>query len=101
FYPGDQTIAYETQADDSPNIVVGIENPNAEADYYFEVQGTDIRGGGIITVYLDTKAGDLLINAAKLNNEGSFDLYLTRITDEIEDEYSAEGIALKEGATIY
>ena len=101
FYPGDQTIAYETQADESPNIVVGIENPNAEADYYFEVQGTDIRGGGIITVYLDTKAGDLLINAEKLNNEGSFDLYLTRITNELEDEYSAEGIALKEGATIY
>jgi hypothetical protein len=101
FYPGDQTIAYETQADESPIIVVGVENPDAEADYYFEVLGADIQGGGIITVYLDTKAGDLLINAEKLNNEGTFDFYLTRITDELEEEFAAEGIALNEGAVVY
>ena len=101
FYPGEQTISYETQADESPFIVVGVENPDAEADYYFEVQGADIQGGGVITVYLDTKAGDLLINAEKLNNEGTFDFYLTRITDELEDEFSAEGIALKENAIVY
>lgn len=101
FYPADETISYETQSDESPNIVIGIENPDAEADYYFEVQGADILGGGIITVYLDTKAGDLQVNAEKLKNEGSFDFYLTRITDELEDEFSAEGIALKEGATVY
>jgi hypothetical protein len=101
FYPGDQTIAYETQADESPFIVVGVENPAAAADYYFEVQGADIQGGGIITVYLDTQAGDLLINAEKLNNEGTFDFYLTRITDELEEEFAAEGIALNEGAIVY
>ncbi len=101
FYPSEQTISYETQADESPVIVVGVENPDAEADYYFEVQGADIQGGGTITVYLDTKAGDLLINAEKLNNEGNFDFYLTRITNELEEEFAAEGIALKEGATVY
>ena len=101
FYPGEQTIAYETEADESPFIVIGVENPEAEADYYFEVQGADIQGGGIITVYLDTKAGDLQINAEKLNNEGSFDFYLTRITDELEEEFAAEEILLKEGAVVY
>ena len=101
FYPSEQTISYETQADESPVIVVGVENPDAEADYYFEVQGADIQGGGTLTVYLDTKAGDLLINAEKLNNEGSFDFYLTRITDELEEEFAAEGIALTEGAIVY
>ena len=101
FYPADQTIAYETAADESPYIVIGIENPDAEADYYFEVQGADIQGGGIITVYLDTKAGDLLINAEKLNNEGTFDFYLTRITDELEEEFAAEGIVLNQGAVVY
>jgi hypothetical protein len=101
FYPADEIIAYETQSDESPNIVIGIENPDAEADYYFEVQGADILGGGIITVYLDTKAGDLQVNAEKLSNEGSFDFYLTRITDEFEDEFSAEEIALQQGATVY
>ena len=101
FYPSEQTIAYETQADESPFIVIGVENPDAEADYYFEVQGADIQGGGIITVYLDTQAGDLLINAEKLNNEGSFDFYLTRITDELEEEFAAEEIILSEGAIVY
>lgn len=101
FYPSEQTIAYETQADESPFIVIGVENPQAEADYYFEIQGADIVGGGIITAYLDTKAGDLLINAEKLNNEGSFDFYLTRITDELEEEFAAEEILLNEGAVVY
>ncbi len=101
FYPAEQTIAYETEADESPYIVVGIENPDAEADYYFEVQGADIQGGGIITVYLDTKAGDLLVDAEKLNNEGIFDFYLTRITDELEDEFAAEGLILQQGSTVY
>jgi hypothetical protein len=101
FYPADQTIAYETEADESPNIVIGIENPEAEADYYFEVQGADMQDGGTITVFLDSKAGDLLINTEKLNAEGSFDFYVTRITDEFEEEFAAEEIALQEGALVY
>jgi hypothetical protein len=101
FYPADEMISYETESDESPNIVIGIENPNAEADYYFEVQGTDMVGGGTITVSLDNKAGDLLINTEKLNSEGTFDFYLTRITDDLEEEFSAEEIVLKEGALVY
>jgi hypothetical protein len=101
FYPADEMIAYETGADESPNIVIGIENPDAEADYYFEVQGTDMPGGGTLTISLDSKAGDLLINTEKLNGEGSFDFYLTRITDDLEEEFSAEEITLTEGALVY
>jgi hypothetical protein len=101
FYPADETISYETQADEAPNIVFGIENPEAEADYYFEIYGADITGGGIITAMLDSKAGDLVINTEKLKNEGLFNFYMTRITDETEDEFSAEDVALKEGALVY
>ncbi|MFN8411529.1 MAG: hypothetical protein U0Z26_03995 [Anaerolineales bacterium] len=101
FYPVDETISYETTSDESPNIVFGIENPNAEADYYFEVQGADISGGGTITAQLDSKAGDLIINTEKLTNDGIFNFYMTRITNDLEDEFSAEEIALKEGALVY
>jgi len=101
FYPNDETISYETTSDESPNIVIGVENPDAEADYYFEVYGTDMVGGGTITVSLDSKAGDLVINTEKLNSEGLFNFYLTRITDDLEEEFSAEDIALKEGAIVY
>lgn len=101
FYPADEMIAYETTADESPSIVFGIENPDAEADYYFEVYGADMLGGGTITVWLDSKAGDLLINTEKLNGEGNFNFFMTRITDEYEDEFAAEEIILKEGALVY
>ena len=101
FYPQDGMISYETLGDEAPNIVFGIENPDAEADYYFEIYGADITGGGIITAMIDAKAGDLLINTEKLNNEGSFNFYMTRITDEAEEEFYAEEIALAEGALVY
>lgn len=99
FYPTDQMIAYETEADESPSIIFGVENP--DADYYFEVYGADMLGGGVITAWLDSSAGDLLISTEKLNGEGSFNFYLTRITDEVEEEFYAEDIVLQEGALIY
>lgn len=99
FYPTDEMIAYETTSDESPSIIFGVENP--DADYYFEVYGADMVGGGTITASLDSKAGDLLINTEQLTGEGSFNFYLTRITDEAEEEFSAEDIVLQEGALIY
>ena len=42
-----------------------------------------------------------LKQAEKLNNEGSFNFYLTRITDELEEEIAAEEIMLKAGAVVY
>lgn len=99
FYPTDEMIAYETTSDESPSIIFGVENP--DADYYFEVYGADMVGGGTITASLDSKAGDLLINTEQLTGEGSFNFYLTRITDEAEEEFNAEDIVLQEGALIY
>ncbi|PKN93278.1 MAG: hypothetical protein CVU44_10320 [Chloroflexi bacterium HGW-Chloroflexi-6] len=100
FLPNDQMIIYDTDQDESPFIVVSIED-QAGADYYFEVQGMDMQGGGEIYVSLDTKAGDLLIGTEKLTNEGDFALYIERFTDDDEEEFYAEGIMLQAGATIY
>jgi hypothetical protein len=100
FFPTDQMIIYDTDADESPYIVAGIENRDG-ADYYFEVQGMDMLGGGEITVWLDTKEGDLLINTEKLQNEGDFAFYMTRITEELEETFYAEGILLRAGAIVY
>lgn len=99
FYPVDEMVAYETTSDESPSIIFGVENP--EADYYFEVYGADMVGGGTITAWLDSKAGDLLINTEQLNGEGFFNFYLTRITDDVEEEFYAEEITLAEGALVY
>ena len=99
FDPADEMIDYETTSDESPSIVFGVENP--DADYYFEVYGADMIGGGTITAWLDSAAGDLLINTEQLTGEGSFNFYLTRITDEAEEEFYAEDIVLQEGALVY
>lgn len=42
-----------------------------------------------------------MINAEKLTNEGLFDFSLTRISDELEEEFYAEGIALQQGPVVY
>lgn len=100
FYPKDQIIVYDTDSTESPNFVVTIEQANG-TDYEFEIFGTDMEGGGTITVALDTKAGDLLINTEKLKNEGNFNIILTRYTEKDEESYEANDIVMKAGAIVY
>ncbi len=100
FDPVLESIAYRTESSESPNIVVAVEQPGKD-DYYFEVQGTDIEGGGTIVVVLDTKESALLVNATELKNEGTFNLALTRITDEEEESFTADEIALKSTSVVY
>ncbi len=100
FQPADGLISYDTDSSESPNIVLGVEQPG-KADYYFEIQGTDMQGGGTITVQLDAANSNLLINTEKLTNEGKFSLVLTRITDQVDESFSADEIVLKAGALVY
>jgi hypothetical protein len=100
-FPNDDMISYDTDSSESPNIMVDIAE-EGKPDYSFEIQGVDMQGGGTITVLLDRKAGDLVINTEKLTNEGKFNLVLTRITEEDgEESYTAEDVALKAGALVY
>jgi len=99
FSPLDGFLSYTTDRDESPNIVIGIEQP--EADFYFEIQGIDMENGGEINVLLDVKAGDLVINAEKLTNVGTFTLYLSRYDDESDQEFYADDVQLSAGSIIY
>ena len=98
FEPGAGTLSYETAQSESPNIVIGIEQP--AADYTFELQGADMRGGGLITVVLDTLAGDLIVNAGKLTNSGAFNLALSRYDDQSVQEFYTDELALPAGALL-
>jgi len=99
FSPLDGFLSYTTDRNESPNIVIGIEQ--AEADFYFEIQGVDMQNGGEINVLLDVKAGDLVINAEKLTNVGTFTLYLSRYDDESDQEFYADDVQLSAGSIIY
>ena len=98
FVPAAGTLTYETAQSESPNIVIGIEQP--VADYSFELQGADMRGGGRITVVLDVLAGDLVVNAGKLTNAGAFNLALARYDDQSVQEFYTDELALPAGAQL-
>ncbi|MBM4460864.1 MAG: hypothetical protein FJ011_24405 [Chloroflexi bacterium] len=98
FAPAAGMVTYETAQPESPNIVIGIEQP--VADYYFELQGADLRDGGSITVALDVLAGALVVNAGKLTNAGAFNLALSRYDDERVQEFYTDELALPAGAQL-
>ncbi len=103
FYPRDEVLIYETDSDQSPYLVVALENrgKTQKADYYFEVQGAQMQGGGVIGIGLDSRSGNLVILADRLTSDGSFNFVMNRVTDEEDEEFYAEDIRLKAGAQVF
>ena len=73
----------------------------AGADYEFEIKGVDVAGGGTINVSLDTKEGYLTVDTDGTENPGTYDLYLTRIDDDSEQNFDHEGIELDPADMMY
>jgi len=100
FVPEDQAVTYETDNTESPTFVIAVQE-QGDIGYYFGIQGTEMEGGGAITVMLDTKSKDLLLNTEKLKNEGVFNLVMSRVTKDSEQDLDADSIKLPAGAIIY
>ena len=103
FYPRDEVLIYETDSAQSPYLVVALESrgKDKKADYYFEVQGADMQGGGVIGIGLDSKSGNLTILAERLTNDGVFSFVMNRVTREADEAFYAEGIQLRAGAQVF
>ncbi len=99
FSPNDGFLSYTTERSESPNIVIGIEE--ATADFYFEIQGMDLENGGEFNILLNVQDGDLIINAEKLTNVGSFTLYLSRYDEDSEQIFYADDLELAAGSIVY
>lgn len=99
FEPKDSALVYDTDKSESPTIIVAVEEELA--DFAFEIQGADMQGGGQLVVLLNQAAGDLVINADKLLNSGTFNLAMTRYSDESEQTFYTDELALQAGAIIY
>ncbi len=97
--PKDGILAYQTPGSESPNIILGTDRE--DADFAFEIQGADMQGGGRINVALNTKDGDLLVNAEELKQDGAFALTMTRIDDNGEETFYNDEITLKAGGVVY
>jgi hypothetical protein len=100
FMPADEMIVYDTDSSESPNFALSIDNQHGN-DYEFDLVGTDMQGGGTITIAVDTKQGQVFLNAEKLKNEGKFNVDMSRYSDTEEETFTASDVALKAGAVIY
>jgi hypothetical protein len=95
----DNFISYLTDSPESPNFILGTERKGVY--YEFELQGTDIEGGGAVSLMIDPKTGDLQVNADDLLKDGKFYLAMTRIDDKTEETFENDEITLKSGAVLY
>jgi hypothetical protein len=60
-----------------------------------------MEGSGQINVALNTKDGDLLVNAEELKNSGAFALIMTHIDDQGEETFYNDEITLAAGGIVY
>ncbi|MBV9897479.1 MAG: hypothetical protein JO020_25250 [Chloroflexi bacterium] len=99
--PGRSTssVAYTTQSDESPDIVLGMETK--AADYSFDVQGVRLRGGGTISVTLDQPKGQLAIATSGGTGVGTYSLEMDRTDDDDEVTFSHDRVPLSSGDTAY
>jgi hypothetical protein len=97
--PRTRTVAYTTQGDASPDIVLGLETK--AADYSFDVKGVTLRGGGTITVTLDQPNAQLSIATTGGTGVGTYSLDMMRTDDDDEVTFSHDRIPLSAGDTAY
>ena len=97
--PAEGLFPYQPESDASPNLIFAL--TLAGADSSFGVTPLDIICVGSINAALDVKAGDLLINASDLRQDGTFSLVMTRYDDNGEQTFYHDGLALKSGGSIY
>jgi hypothetical protein len=96
--PNGSSLVYKTDGTESPNIVVGVENPGA--DYEFDIKGVDMEGGGTVQLNLDDKQNILTLDTKDNKAAATYALVLTRIDDKGEQSFEHEGITLDPGDVV-
>jgi hypothetical protein len=96
-------ISYGTYSSESPLIFVGVETQ--EDAYTFIVQGVDLKGTGdkiqVINVGIDLTKKQLSIDPEGADTETAISLYMSKIDDKKEQEFSTDGIPLRPNDVIY
>ena len=93
------TIAYKTEANKSPDMILGIET--AAADYEFFVKGADIESGGTVILHLDQAEGRMSISTAANEEYGTYELEMTRIDEQGEQVFSHSDVNLEANDTAH
>jgi len=97
--PDGSRLAYSTEYNDAPDMIFGVETP--EADYEFIVAALDIESGAEFLIELDTVGGTLSINTNNTTEYGVYEIVMYRIDDEGEVVFQNNDIYLEPGDTTY
>jgi hypothetical protein len=93
------SVTYTTTADESPDISLSLETK--AADYSFDVQGVEIKGGGTVRLALDQPRAQLAIATTGGAGLGTYAVEMVRTDDFDELTFSDDAIPLRSGDTAY
>ncbi len=97
--PDGRQLTYSTEYNDAPDMIFGIERP--EADYEFIVAALDIESGAEFLINLDVENGLLSINTDNTTEYGIYEIVMYRIDDEGEVVFQNNDIYLEPGDTTF
>lgn len=97
--PDGRQLTYSTEYNDAPDMIFGIERP--EADYEFIVAALDIESGAEFLINLDVENGLLSINTDNTTEYGVYEIVMSRIDDDGEVIFQNNDIYLEPGDTTY
>jgi hypothetical protein len=92
-----KTISYQTEYNESPDIILGVETD--AADYEFYSKGVDIESGAVMTLGIDIAKGTLSLSTKGNKEDGIYELDMNRIDDEGEQAFGHDDISLAPDST--
>jgi hypothetical protein len=92
-----KTISYQTEYNESPDIILGVETD--AADYEFYSKGVDIESGAVMTLGIDVAKGTLSLSTKGNKEDGIYELDMNRIDDEGEQAFGHDDISLAPDST--
>jgi hypothetical protein len=97
--PDGSQLTYSTEYNDAPDMIFGIERP--EADYEFIVAALDIESGAEFLINLDVENGLLSLNTDNTTEYGVYEIVMYRIDEDGEVIFQNNDIYLEPGDTTY
>ncbi len=92
-------ITYLSDANESPDVSVGVET--SEADYEFRLKAAETEFGVEFDILLDTEEGDFIFNTTENSGETRYEIVMARIDENGEQIFYHDDILMKPDDVAY